>query len=265
MNDFYAHSRPAPLDQADGLRRIFAGSPRRFLALASNPHAPFSGIALERLTATLALLGRKVLVVDAADGSPAASEAAALEIAPCIEQLSPTIAYLAARGLPLRFVNTRGSSARLLDELAAAAPQCGVVLVHASAADLARLFTQRTARPLLLASDHPESVKHAYASMKLLAQRCGWLSADLLLVAPPHSPRLPQIASTLASCADTFIGAALTAWSAVDPAGAASEAPCDALRRLIEAQLGLDDERTSAPAWPARTNVANVAPSTPHH
>jgi hypothetical protein len=265
MNDFYAHSRPAPLDQADGLRRIFAGSPRRFLALASNPHAPFSGIALERLTATLALLGRKVLVVDAADGSPAASEAAALEIAPCIEQLSPTIAYLAARGLPLRFVNTRGSSARLLDELASAAPQCDVVLVHAGAADLARLFTQRTARPLLLAGDHPESVKHAYASLKLLSQRCGWLSADLLLVAPPHSPRLPQIASTLASCADTFIGAALTAWSAIDPAGAASDAPSEALRRLVAAQLGLDDESRPTPHRATHAHVPSALATASHH
>jgi len=265
MNDFYAQSRPGPLDQADGLRRLFAGSARRFLALAANPHVPFSGIAIERLTAALLMLDRHTLIVDAAESSPTAPEATALEIAPCIETLSPRISYLAARGLPLRYVNTRGSSARLLDELAGAAPQCDVVLVHAGAADLARLFTQRAARPLLLASDHPESVKHAYASLKLLAQRCGWLSADLLLVAPPMSPRLPHIASTLASCADTFIGAAVTAWSAVDPAGSASEPPVDSLRRIVAAQLGLDDEPTRAPGWPAPERRPNLVAASSQH
>lgn len=250
-NDFYAHSRPGPLDQADGLRRLFAGSAgstRRFLALAANPYVPFSGVAIERLTAALALLGRKTLIVDAADTSPAASEAAALEIAPCIERLTPEVQYLAARGLPLRYVNTRGSSARLLDELASAAPQADVVLVHAGAADLARLFTQRATRPLLLAADHPESVKHTYASLKMLSQRCGWMSCDLLLVAPPMSTRLPHIASTLASCADTFIGAAVADWAAIDPASPTNELPGAALRRLVAAQIGLDDEPTHAPA-----------------
>lgn len=264
MNDFYAHSRPGPLDQADGLRRLFAGSARRFLALAANPHAAFSGMAIERLATTLAALGRKTLVVDAADSSPAAQEAAAIEIAPCIEKLSPSIFYLAARGLPLRYVNTRGSSARLLDELAGAAPECDVVLLHAGAADLARLFTQRTARPLLLATDHPESVKHAYASLKLLSQRCGWLSADLLLVAPPMSPRLPHIATTLASCADTFIGAAVTAWSTVDPAGCAGDAPPESLRRLVAAQLGLNEESTATPGWTAPAHRLHDA-AAPHH
>jgi hypothetical protein len=265
MNDFYAQSRPAPLDQADGLRRLFSGSTRRFLALAANPHVPFGGIAIERLTAALALLGRKTLVVDAADTSPAAPEGAALEVAPCIEKMSPAISYLAARGLPLRYVNTRGSSARLLDELAGAAPECDVVLIHAGATDLARLFTQRAARPLLLASDHPDSVKHAYASLKLLSRRCGWLSADLLIVAPPISPRLPHIASTLASCADTFIGAAVTAWSAVDPASGADEMPADSLRRLVAAQLGLDDEPTRAPGWHPPERRPNAVAASSHH
>jgi hypothetical protein len=265
MNDFYAPSRPAPLDQADGLRRLFSGSTRRFLALAANPHVPFSGIAIERLTAALALLGRKTLVVDAADTSPAAPEAAALDLGPCIQKMSAATSYLAARGLPLRYVNTRGSSARLLDELASAAPQSDVLLVHAGAADLARLFTQRAARPLLLASDHPDSVKHAYASLKLLSQRCGWLSADLVLVAAPMSPRLPHIASTLASCADTFIGAAVTAWSAVDPASRASEPPVASLRHLVAAQIGLDDESTPAPARPVPARHRHAVAASPRH
>jgi hypothetical protein len=242
MNDFYVHSGLAPLDQADGLRRLFAGNAKRFVPLAANPHAAFSGVAIERLTAALALLGRHTLIVDAADTSPAVSEAAAIELAPCIETLAPQVSYLAARGLPLRYVNTRGSSARLLDELGAAAPQADVILVHAGAADLARLFTRRAARPVLLASDHPDSVKDAYASLKLLSQRCGWMSCDLLLLAAPNSVRVPHIASSLASCADTFIGAAVATWAAIDPAGRASEAPDAALCRMVSAQLHLDDD-----------------------
>jgi flagellar biosynthesis protein FlhG len=51
MHDFYASSRPAPLDQADGLRRMFAGRRRSVLPLVANPYAPFSGVVLDRLAA----------------------------------------------------------------------------------------------------------------------------------------------------------------------------------------------------------------------
>ena len=51
MHDFYAHSRPMPLDQADGLRRMFAGRQQRVLALVANPYVAFSGVVLDRLVA----------------------------------------------------------------------------------------------------------------------------------------------------------------------------------------------------------------------
>jgi flagellar biosynthesis protein FlhG len=104
------------VDQADGLRRLFARTGCLVLPLVSNPHVPGSGVAVERLTAVLALQGRKTLVVDAGETSPPPDEASVLGLAPCIEHLSPTIAYLAAKGLPRRFVDTRGSAAHLLDE-----------------------------------------------------------------------------------------------------------------------------------------------------
>ena len=53
MHDFYAHSRPMPLDQADGLRRMFAGRQRWVLPLVANPYVPFSGLVLDRLSAVL--------------------------------------------------------------------------------------------------------------------------------------------------------------------------------------------------------------------
>ena len=72
-----------------------------------------------------------------------------------------------------------------LQRVAEAAPQCDVVLVHASASDLCRLFARspdvERVRPLLLADDRPASVTHAYAAMKLLAQRAGLVVHDLLL------------------------------------------------------------------------------------
>ena len=55
------------VDQADGLRRMFARTGCVILPLVSNPHVKASGVAVERLTAVLALQGCKTLVVDAAE------------------------------------------------------------------------------------------------------------------------------------------------------------------------------------------------------
>ena len=225
---------PDRFDQAQGLRALFDGAGQRHLAVVANPFVEDSGVAIERLTAALAVLGQRMLVIDAAESSPDAPEGVALELASGVEMLSPDLAYLPARGLPMRYVNTRGSSARLVEEASAAVPGTEVVLVHASASDLARLFTHRSVRPLLLAGDDPDSIKHAYAAWKQLTQRCGWFSADLLLVAPEASPRL--------DCADRFIQAALTGWAAVDPATPPSELPHAALKRLVAAQLVANGE-----------------------
>jgi len=264
--DFYGSGQPMPLDQAHGLRRLFTGSAQRYLALVSNPYVAFGGIAIERLTAALVAQGQRNLVIDAADSSPPPPEAAALDLAGCVDWLSPAVACLPARGLPLHYVNTRGSSARLLEEAAAAVPEAGTMVVHAGALDLARLFTVHALRPILLVADHPESVKHAYASLKLLAQRRGWMSADLLLVASRSSPRLAHIAETLRSCADTFIGAAVAAWAVVDPAAGTDEATEPALARLVTRQLHNDpEEALPSSTWAARTAAARRAPQRRGH
>jgi hypothetical protein len=239
MHDIQHSSAPSPADQAHGLRRLFAGTQARYIALVSNPHVAFSSVMLERVTAVLDAMGLNTLVVDAADSSPAPHELAALDLRDCIEPLSPQVSYLAARGLPMRHVDTRGSSAHFLDRLQSAAPQARVLLVHAGAGDLARLFARRTLRPVLLAADQPESVTHAYAAMKLLALRCALMSFDLLLAAAPRGVRVPRIAQRLASCADSFLGAALHDWVAIDPACDVRDAPGDALTRLVAAQLRL--------------------------
>jgi hypothetical protein len=165
---------------------------------AANPNVAFAGLALERLAAAASACSepqRKVLVVDTVGAAP--HEMAMVDLAACIEPLDdlrPNLSYLAARGLPLRHVDARGSCDGFLEALTEAAPDAGVVIVHAEAAELGRLFARRAPRPLMLAADHPTSVTSAYANMKLLSQRHGLMAFDLLLVAAASSPRTPRIA-----------------------------------------------------------------------
>jgi flagellar biosynthesis protein FlhG len=246
-------------DQADGLRRMFAHARVRFVPIVSNPHIAFGGVMLERLCTAFAERGASVLVVDAGERAGEAGEMAPVDLSQCIERLSPRIAYLPARGLPIRFVDALGSTRGLLDAVSLAAPRCNVVLIHASAAELCRMFSQRRAAsagseascPIVLAEDHPGSVTHAYAAMKLLSQRAGLPVFDLMLGAAPNSRRAARIAAQLASCADSFFGAVLRDWARVDPAGEAAEAPGDDLLRLVLHRL---DPEASFPAMrPAAT------------
>jgi flagellar biosynthesis protein FlhG len=251
MRDFYATSAPMPLDQADGLRRLFAGRRRHVLPLVANPHVAFAGVVLDRLAAVLAAQGREVLVVDAASSSPPPHELAQVELASCIESIGPRVAYLPARGLPKAYVDTRGSAGGFIDAVQQAAPQAEVVLLHADAADLVRLFKHRAARPLLIGADHPESIKHAYASAKLLVQRCGLMTFDLLLAAPPQSPRVASIATSLGGCVENFLGAMLRHSALVDPVADSDEPADPALARLLADQLALDDTTGAARRPPA--------------
>jgi len=268
MNRFFdddlTMSRPMPLDQADGLRRLFAHSRVCVLPVVSNPNVAFGGVMLERLCTAFAEHGRHTLVVDAAERAPLHSEMALLDLAECIEPLSSQVSYLAARGLPLRFVDATGSTAGLLQALIEAAPRCDVLLVHASASDLCRLFARSAGaaervRPLLLADDRPTSVTHAYAAMKLLTQRAGLVVHDLLLGAARHSPRSERIAMQIATCADDFLGAVLRDWVQIDPACDASEAPSPELRRLVREQLrsshGGDAFAARPPHFPTRAGA----------
>ncbi len=245
MSDFYSSSRPMPLDQADGLRRLFGGRRRAVVPLVANPHVAFGAVVLDRLAAALAAQGRHVLVVDAATNSPPPAELAAVDLGLCIETLSPQVAYLAAGGLATAYIDTRGSAAGLVDAVQRAHPQADVIVVHADAVDLARIFKRRAVRPLLLGADHPESIKHAYAGAKLLATRCELLTFDLLLAMPERSPRAAAIVQSLASCAENFLGAVVVHHALVDPAvdpAQAAELPVPAeLARLLAAQLALDD------------------------
>lgn len=242
----------APTDQAAGLRRLFGERATCFVPLVSNPHVGFGGVLIDRLVTAFAEAGRATLVVDAAERSPAAAELTAIDLGQGIERLGPHLSYLAARGLPSRYVDAQGGTASFLDALADAAPQAQVVLVHATAPDLTRLFARRPVRPIVLACDHPAAVTHAYAGIKLLTQRAGLLAHALLLGAASHSPRIERIARHVASCADLFLGAVLSDWAVVDPAADVAELPGAALRRLARAALaGVPAARAQdAPAPP---------------
>jgi flagellar biosynthesis protein FlhG len=265
-----------PLDQAHGLRRLFARHRATHVPVVSNPHMAFGGMMLERLCAAFGEHGLHTLVVDASERANLASERALVDLADAIEPLSPQVSYLAARGLAIRYVDATGSTAPFLQALADAAPHAEVVLVHAPAAELCRLFARSAelaraggddtsaARPLLLADDRPASVTHAYASLKLLVQRGGLLVHELLLGAAPSSPRAERNAMQLATCADDFLGAVLRDWVQLDPAVHAAEPPDDGLRRLVRERLGVPAAALPQPCYvdrpplaPARRAVMN--------
>lgn len=236
--------RLPPADQADGLRRLFGGHTLRFVPVVANPGLAFGGALLERLCTAYAGFGLATLVVDGGERARAPHELAGFDLAEGVETLSPKVRFLAARGLALRYVDASGSTSAFLDALAEAAPDTDVVLVHASAADLARLFARRVQelqahalRPIVLADEQTESVTHAYGAIKLLALRAGLMAHDLLISAEPASPRAALLAERVGRCADDFLGAALHDWVAVDPAEAATDAPSVALQRLAREQL----------------------------
>lgn len=251
-------SAPERADQAAGLRRLFAGRQCQFVPLVANPYVTYASVLLERLTTTLAQARIPVLLVDAAETSPRPPDVATLDLAACIEQLDPYTAYLAGRGLPRAHVDTRGHASRLLAALSAAAPGVRVVFVHGEATDLARVFHGVEARPMLLAADRVDAVKHAYAAAKVLVQRAGLMTYDLVMSAPQGSRRARAIAGSLADTVERYLGAVLADWAQVDPGADVAETPTEDLQRLLlrQIQLGMSD------APPAFVPHGATAPTT---
>lgn len=220
-----------PVDQAHGLRRMFASRVLRFVPVVASAEARCGGLVLERLCTAYETLGLHTLVVDAGPQARAPGELVSFDVAEGIETLSPHVSYMAARGLPLRFADARGSCGALLDALADASPQSDVILLHASASELVRLLGQRgrgaNLRPLIYTNDLAEGLKQAYAAVKVLTQRGGWLAYDLLVCAPTDSPQAEEVAGRLARCADDFLGAAQRVALRLDPREASRTTPDD--------------------------------------
>jgi len=247
----------APLDQADGLRRLFATSRVRFIPVVSNPFVVGGGALLEGLCAAFAELGLHTLVVDAGEQSPKPSELASVDLSACVERLSKDVSYLAARGLPMRHINANGSAAQFLEVVTDAAPHADVVLLHASAAELARVVALREVRPVLLADTDSQSVTHAYAGMKWLAQRAGLMVYSLLLASHPQLRLSDRIAQQISSCADGFLGAVLRDWACLDPKTPPS-APMSAEMRHLARELLM-----AAPPGAALEAAINASPLRP--
>ena len=242
----------APRDQAHGLRQLFAGHQAILLPLVHNPHVSGVGAVMERLCAAFAEQGLRTLVVDAADSASAPHELASVDLAACIEPLSAQVSYLAARGLPVQYLDNRASMAGFIEALQGAARQVDVVLLHAGALDLRRMFVGRTPRPVLLAGNRPDSLTHAYTSMKLLSQRLGALGYDLVIAGDVAPRRARKMADRLTECADHFLGAALRQVAVLDPLVPPNiPLPLDLLR-LAASHVELNSRRAT-PAAPAGT------------
>jgi hypothetical protein len=234
--------RTQPADQADGLRRLFGSRSRCFIPLVSNPFVTHGGVLIERLCTVLDELQLNTLLVDASERGSLPKELTGFDLSEGLEPLSDRVHYLAARGLPVQWVDSRGSTRAFLDALTEAAPQAEVILVHASAIELARLFGRgdqglSRPRPILLCDDRAEAMTHAYAALKTLAQRADWLAHDLLMCAPPASPRAPLVADRLANCADMFLGGVQHGWVQIDPAESPTARPAAELVAMVEASL----------------------------
>ncbi|MDO9285753.1 MAG: flagellar biosynthesis protein [Aquabacterium sp.] len=219
-------------DQAHGLRQLFAGREPRFVPLVHNPQVSGTGVVMERLCAAFADLGLRTLVVDAADSASPPHELASVDLAACIEPLSDQVSYLAARGLAMQYLDSRATLTGFLDALRTAAPVADVVLLHAGALDLRRMFAGRTPRPVLLAGSRADSLTHAYTSMKLLSQRLGALAYDLVVAGDVTERRAVRMGDRLAECADHFLGAALRQVAVVDPTAPAHSPLTADLSRL---------------------------------
>jgi len=243
-------------DQAAGLRRLFGSARKRFIALAHNEQVTQASLVIDRLCDAAAALGLHTLVVDTADSAPAPHEMALIDLPSCVEPVSDDVSYLAARGLPIRHVDTLGRCTAFLEALEHAAPQADLVLVHAGTVDLARLFAGQRLRPLLLGADTPRAMTEAYASLKRLAQRPGWLAHDLLIVADPDGPRTERLGESLAECAERFLGAAIHDCVVIDPRADAATTPCPRLIHLLRSQMAQDLLQDSA-AMP----LAHYAPA----
>jgi flagellar biosynthesis protein FlhG len=235
-------SRVPLADQADGLRRMFASRTVRFVPVISNPFIAFGGVLIERLCSVLDEMGLQTLLVDASERGGPPKELTGFDLSEGVEQLSDRVAYMAARGLPVRWVDSRGSTRGFLDAVAEAAPTTQVVLVHGSAIEMARLFGRGNDGlsrpcPVLLCDDRPDAMTHAYAALKILAQRADWLSHDLLLCAPPESAQARMVAERLGHCADMFLGGVQRNAACVDPAEAPTERPTAALVDLVQGLL----------------------------
>jgi len=258
------HRSLPPTDQADGLRRMFAAAGAVVVPVVANPHVEHHGAVLARLASVFAEQGLNTLVVDAADTAPEPGELAFIDLGACVEPLAPQLAYLAARGLPMQFVDTHGSCASFIARMMNVVSDVDVVVLHAEARVLTRMLGERELRPVLLASGASESLTHAYAALKMLVQRLNLMSFDLVMpTTRGRGPSPARIAQRVADCADRFLGAALHDSAAIDPDMSFGASSAPDLLRLAAAQLNVATTTThvAGPSWVSTRSASAASPS----
>ena len=192
MHDTPSRPRRAPIDQAHGLRRLFAGSGVRHIALVANPHVAFSGVraraadrGARRGRAEHAGRRRRRQRRRRRTSWPRSTCPVASR------RCRRRCRYLAARGLPLRHVDTRGvgrcCSTRW--RWPRRAPRSMLRACRRQRPGAA--VPGARARPLLLAADQPDSVTHAYAAMQAAGAA---LRADELRPAAGRGAASPRAA-----------------------------------------------------------------------
>lgn len=224
------------LDQASGLRRLFDGRSTRAVGVVSNPAVAWSGLLIEHLAHTLGAAGLHTLVVDASETAPEPGEWTALDLRWAIDVRCDQFSYLGARGLIRGHVDANGRAHAFLRRAADSAPWADVLIVHAPATDLMRVFSGQDWRPVVLADTTPTGVMQAYRSMKSIS-RCGLSTFDLLMESAAHPVLGPRLAMRLADSASRFlswpVGVSVVVQS---PAGADPSELCR-LQDLARAQL----------------------------
>ncbi len=244
-------------DQAQGLRQMFGTDRPRILPVVANPESGAGGVMLERLCTALAEQGCRTLVVDAGHLAPHPAELAPVDVGPCIEPLGGGIYYLAARGLPMRHLDSHGSMASLLETVLQQAPEVDVLMVHAGASEMVRLLMGGIGPirpvPLVLAGETLSSVTQAYASIKLMSMRGGWSVFDALLSVADNTRLARAISSQLSRCADDFLGVVLRQALTLDAMADPTDPPPQALRRWTAHFLEADAPMAMPHAMGGRT------------
>lgn len=214
-----------------------------WIPIVSNPYV-VSRQLLESLTVAFTQRNERVVVVDAGPLAPEPAELATVSLECCLEPIAEGVSYLAARGLPRHYMDVHGDAIHFLNAVQACLPDDAVVLLHASAPELVRLFAGQNVRPVVMTDSRVDSVLDAYASFKLLSLRLGVRACDLLIAsetkdkhgAPEAHPALSdssdaapralaerigvvpgsitpvasgRIATALSSCMSHFLGASL--------------------------------------------------------
>lgn len=261
------------LDQAHGLRRLFAHHTVHLVPVVSNPHAAGAHMLMEGLCHGLAAQGLHTLVVDAAPNpyttgvDVAQAVARDLDLGQWIDELDTHTSVLAASPTIGYFADQTGAPALLFEALREAAPSADVILFHADAVVLSGLFAHRRVRPLVMTTDDASSLTHAYAAMKILAQYGGLMQHSVVMDLPRQAMGLPLAASRLVKCVGDFLGgqahlSAVTS-TATDDEVALAQTLHQLSMSLLHHALPFSLQDGESPAW-AQASHGQLAAASAH-